>query len=335
MKLRLAAFALGAILALAPTAFAQSAYRAPRTPDGRPDLQGEWSNRFLTPLETSVLGRDLVVPPERARMLVALIRTTARALGEAALDPEAADPDSTSLAIVRGENRTRLIVEPADGLLPYTPEGLRLVQARQALFGQQVQGRSSEGPETRITWERCLAGMGQAPLSTTWVIAMNRRIVQTPDRLVIWSEAGGEARIVRIGGRPGPSAIRTFLGDSVGRWDGETLVVETTGFRTDDQFRMAIIGRPIMVGANSKVVERFTRIAADELLYQFTVEDPAIYARPWMGEYSMKVSTERTFEFACHEGNYGLPNILKGARMRELAAAQTEPAAPSARPDRR
>ncbi|MBI1359414.1 MAG: hypothetical protein GC155_03925 [Alphaproteobacteria bacterium] len=318
-----AAFAVSAASSLAepPPAPVNSGYQPPRTPDGRPDFQGVWSYRFLTPVEKA-LGNDLVVSPDREKQLVALIRRAARALGEAGLDPEAVDPDSHSLARVKGEYRTRQIVEPADGLLPYTPEALKLVTARQVEFRKQFSGALSDGPEQRLTWERCLAGMGQAPLMTTWAINMARRIVQTKDDVVIWSEAGGETRIIRIGGKPGPSEIRTFLGESVAHWDGDTLVVETTGFRPDDGYRLSIgVGRPILIGPDSKVVERFSRVSDDELLYQFTVVDPAIYARPWLAEYSMLRSDERTYEFACHEGNYGLADILKGARMTERRAS--------------
>jgi hypothetical protein len=319
--------------AIAGSALAQTTapYEPPRLADGRPDLQGEWSYQFLTPVEKA-LGNDLVVSPQRAAQLVDLIRKMAKVIGEAALDPEAADPDSHSLAIVRGENRTRQIVAPADGLLPFTPEAAKQAAARMALFRQQISGRHGDGPEERLTWERCLAGMGQAPLMTSWAINMVRQIVQTPKDLVVWSEAGGETRIVHIGGAPLPTAMRSFLGDSVGRWDGDTLVVETTGFRSDDAYRLSVgVGRPILVGPDSKVVERFSRIADGELLYQFTVEDPAIYAKPWLAEYSMKRTSEPMYEFACHEGNYSLPGILKGARMGEKRAAQaaSTPAVPA------
>jgi hypothetical protein len=314
-----------AALAVGLPAIAQSKaapYKPPRTADGHPDFNGEWSNQFLTPVEKA-LGNDLIVTPERAAQIVDLVRKAAKVLGEAGLDPEAVDPDSHSLAIVRGENRTRQIVEPADGLLPYTPAALKIVTERQKLFREQFAGQHADNPEERLTWERCLAGMGQAPLMTTWAIDMVRRIVQTPDALVVWSEAGGETRIIRIGGKPLPAAMRSMAGDSVAHWEGDTLVVETTGFRADDQFRLSIgVGRPLMVGPDSKVVEKFTRIADGELLYQFTVVDPAIYAKPWLAEYSMMRSAEPMYEFACHEGNYGLPNILKGARIKERRAAE-------------
>ena len=319
---RAAMFAAAWLMLAGGAALAQisPAYQPPRLADGHPDLQGDWSNKWLTPVEKTALGNDLSVTPERAAAYVKLIRMAAARLGEAGLDPEAVDPDSQSLAVVKGQYRTRLIVDPADGFLPYTPDALKAVTARQALLAQQFSGKNAEDPEGRLTWERCLAGMGQAPLMITWAISMVRRVVQTPDALMIWSEAGGETRIVRIGAKLQPSTIRSFLGDSIGHWEGDTLVVETAGFRPDDSFRIAIVGRPIMVGPDSKVVERFSRVGPGEMLYQFTVIDPTIYAKPWLAEYSMVRTTDAMYEFACHEGNYGLPDILKGARMNEKRA---------------
>jgi hypothetical protein len=300
----------------------------PRTPDGRPDLQGLWSYRFLTPLEATSTG-PLAVSPDDAARMVAAIRKAAQTLGQIALDPEIGEPDASSLSVVRGEHRTRLVAEPANGRLPYTPEADAASKLRRVEFTRQTFGQSSEGPETRLSWERCLAGMGQAPLLTTWAIAMNRRVVQTPDALVVWSEAGGETRIVRIGGEHAPTVQTSFIGDSIGRWEGETLVVETTHMRADDPWRLLAEGRPVAVGANSRVIERFTRVSPDELLYQFTVEDPALYAAPWMAEYVMRPSTEQAYEFACHEGNYALPNILRGAREGEIRQASAPPATAS------
>lgn len=309
--------------ACAGAAFAQAPYKAPRTPEGYPDFQGVWSNEWLTPLEkTGGLAAPLSVTPEQAAAAVAMIRKAAARLGDLANDPEAGDPDAHLLARVRGEFRTRLIVEPDDGRLPYTPEGMKLLNVQQAWFGQRVMMARGDGPEDRLTWERCLAGMGQAPLLFGWSVNGMRRVVQTPDALVIHSEAGGETRIIRIGGERLPETMRSFIGDSIGRWEGDTLVVETTGFRTDDQFRMSIVGRSIMVRPDSKVIERFTRLSDDELNYQFTVEDPAIYAKPWLAEYSMVRSGDAMFEFACHEGNYGLTNILSGARAGERRRAE-------------
>ena len=308
--------ALGLMMA-SPAAFAQAAYAPPRTPEGRPDFQGVWSNKWLTPLEKTGRISTLVATPEEERMIVGGARSMARQIAEFANDPEAGDPDAHALTKVRGEYRTRMLVLPEEGALPYTPEAMKLVQAQQSWFSARVLQGRGEGPEDRLTWERCLAGMGQAPLLYAWSINSFRQIVQTPEALVIYSEAGGEARIVRIGGAKAPEAMRSFLGDSTGRWEGDTLVVETTGFRKDDQFRMFISGRPIMVSPDAKVIERFTREGDQELNYQFTVEDPAVYSKPWLAEYAMVPADAPMFEFACHEGNYGLTNILSGARVLE------------------
>lgn len=306
---------------------AQKPYSPPRTADGHPDFTGEWSNKFLTPFEKAATLPDLVATPAQEKMIVAAIRKAAKTLGDLANDPEAGEPDAYSLTKVRGEFRTRQVVEPADGMMPLTPEGAKKVNAYQAKFTQLLLGKADD-PEGRLIWERCLGGMGQAPLLTAWAINANRRLVQTRDALVINSEAGGDTRIIRIGGKPLPGALRSFTGDSVGHWEGDTLVAETTGFRPDDQFRIFISGRPILVSPDSKVVERFTRVSDDEIDYQFTVLDPATYSAPWLAEYAMTKSTEPMYEFACHEGNYALPNILRGQREIERRAAEAKAGKP-------
>lgn len=326
MRFLLVALALGATspaLAQTPAASAPAAstpaYSPPRTPDGRPDLQGRWSNKWLTPVEKTGPLAALSIPPAQAKAVVASARKFAEQIASIANDPEAGDPDAHSLAIVRGEHRTRMIVTPEEGTLPYTPEALKKVAAYQAQFTQLMLGKA-DGPEQRLIWERCLGGMGQAPLLYSWSINGNRRIVQTGDALVIHSEAGGDTRIVRIGGERLPDTMRSFVGDSIGRWEGDTLVVETAGFRPDDQFRVSVVGRPMLVSPNAKVIERFTRVGPDELNYQFTIEDPETYAKPWLAEYSMVTGKEPMYEFACHEGNYGLTNILQGQRQIERRA---------------
>src|SRR6185436_16335301 len=199
MRLALAALT---ILFVAPAALAQ-AYSPPRTPDGHTDFQGMWENRWLTPLEKTGVINSLNVTPQQAQVIVDSVRKMAKAIGDLANDPEASNPDAYSLAIVRGEHRTRMIVSPDDGLLPYGHEALKEVMAFQRQFAQIMLGKG-DGPEERLIWERCLGGMGQAPLLYTWLINSNRRIVQTKDALVVYSEAGGDTRIIRIGGKPLP-----------------------------------------------------------------------------------------------------------------------------------
>jgi hypothetical protein len=306
---------------MAMPAFGQAASPIPRTPEGRPDFQGVWENRWLTRVEKGGRLDSLVVTPEQAKTIVTSIRAMAKQVAEFANDPEAGDPDAHSLTVVRGEHRTRMLIAPESGTLPYTAEAMKAIQKHQMWFTQRVMRGTGEGPEDRLTWERCLAGMGQAPMLYGWTVASMRRIVQTKDALVIHSEGGGETRIIRIGGEKLPSVMTSFIGDAVGRWEGDTLVVETTGFRTDDQFRNSVFDRPIMVGPKSKVVERFERVSAGEINYRFTVEDPEIYVGPWIAEYAMMASKAPMFEFACHEGNYGLANILSGQREIERRAA--------------
>ncbi|HVY87685.1 MAG TPA: hypothetical protein VG942_02400 [Hyphomonadaceae bacterium] len=317
-----------ALLVLPAPALAQS-YQPPRDPAGHPDLTGQWSNKWLTPLEKGALP-TLTVTPEQEKAFVDSARKFARTIANVANDPEAGDPDATQLTHVRGEIRTRMIIAPENGMLPYTPEAQKKVAAYQAQFTQLMMGKA-DNPEARLVWERCLGGMGQAPMLYSWSINGNRRLVQTKDALVIHSEAGGDTRIIRIGGTPLPGNMRSFMGDSIGRWEGDTLMVETTGFRPDDQFRVFVTARPIMVTPDSKVIERFTRVGPDEIDYQFTVEDPKVYSQPWLAEYSMVTAKEAMYEFACHEGNYALPNILSGQREIERRKAN---AAPGARPAR-
>jgi hypothetical protein len=312
---------------LAGAASGQAHSQIPRTPEGKPDFQGVWENRWLTRLEKGGSINTLAVTPEQADTIMKSLRAMAKQVANLANDPEAGDPDAHSLTIVRGEHRTRMLIAPEEGTLPYTPEGTKAVQKQTMWFSQRVMRGTGDGPEDRLTWERCLAGMGQAPMLYGWAVAGMRRIVQTKDALVIHSEGGGETRIVRIGGEKLPATMTSFIGDAVGRWEGDTLVVETTSFRPDDQFRMSIGDRPIMVGPKSKVVERFERVSATELNYRFTVEDPEIYAKPWMAEYAMMASKAPMFEFACHEGNYGLANILSGQREIERRAAAKTAAA--------
>jgi hypothetical protein len=312
---------------IATPAFAQAASQIPRTPEGKPDFQGVWENRWLTRMEKGGALSTLAVTPEQADTIVKSIRAMAKQVAEFANDPEAGDPDAHSLTVVRGEHRTRMLIEPEEGALPYTPEALKAVQKHQAWFSQRVMRGTGEGPEDRLMWERCLAGMGQAPMLYGWGVASMRRIVQTKDALVIYSEAGGETRVIRIGGANRPVAMTSFIGDAVAHWEGDALVVETTGFRSDDQFRNSVFDRPIIVGPKSKVVERFERVSDSELNYRFTVEDPEIYSKPWLAEYSMMASKAPIFEFACHEGNYGLANILSGQReIERRAAAKAAPA---------
>jgi hypothetical protein len=302
---------LAALLLLTgATAHAQVA-DIPRTADGRPDFHGYWSNEFLTPLERIAGATAVAVSDAEAKSLVDGI------LAERAtntFEDAAAFPEAKQLAKVKGEWRTSLVVDPADGILPLTPEGKALRSAFPAL-----DARIADNYEERANTERCFGGPSRAPIMIPAEGLFNQ-IVQTPDALVFLADHYADLRVIGIGKEHRAPQLVAWAGDSIASWDGDMLVVETINLRPDEPVRHRLV-----FGPQSRIVERFRLIAADELLYQFTIEDPAFYERPWTAEYSFTRTNLPVHEFACHEGNYGLPNILLGARRE--AQRQAEAAA--------
>jgi hypothetical protein len=312
----------------------------PRTADGRPDLQGNWTNATLTPLSRPA-GQAPVLTREEANGVEA---RQERALeeGTAASDPYRPPPEAggtnpvcidsaTScynevyrdpgerVAMVNGELRSSLITFPADGrvptVVPEARERAAAARARTAGFGQY------DHPEIRPIAERCLLSFGSnagPPMLPNGWYNNNYTIVQTPDHVMIMTEMVHDARVIRIGDGPRlPPDVRPWLGDSWGRWEGDTLVVETTNFHPLQQFR----GMP---SDNLRVIERFTRADDETILYEFTVDDPTTYAEIWGGQVPMQRLDGLVYEYACHEGNYALSNILSGARYEERLSAQGE-----------
>lgn len=299
-----------AILALSGAwpAMAQKPYAPPRDVYGHPVLEGVWAARWLTNLERPAgtpLRLDAVAGAARARELL-----TGRG-GADNLDPEISDPDANTLAIVGGEHRASLIVDPPDGRLPLTDAGRAYLRALPA--------PGFDGPEARLTNERCVAGVSNAGMLIA-PAGMLKQVVQTRDHVVIHSEAFSELRVFAPGAGRQYVGLATWGGEASARWDGDVLVVETSGFRPDDKVRAAPFSR-FPIRPQTRITERFSRSGPRELLYQFEVEDPELYTRPWRAEYAMVLTNERIFEFACHEGNYGLANILSGAREEEKRAA--------------
>jgi hypothetical protein len=235
------------------------------------------------------------------------------------LDPELPEVARATegLPIVRGERRTRTVVLPADGVLPYTPE------ARKESKAGPVTQRY-DNPEERPAWERCLVGLGVPPVTNIGAGALNpRQIFQTSaEQIIIHSEYGDEARIIPFAKAHKPAALQTALGDSIAHWEGETLVIETVGLPEADRVRLV---SNLVVTKDSKVIERLTRLSDKELLYQYTVEDPTIYTAPWLAEYSVYRTDQRMFESSCHEGNYALANVLKGGRAGDRRRAADQP----------
>jgi hypothetical protein len=284
----------------------------PRTPWGDPDLQGIWNNATTTPLQRpeELAGKEFFTDEEVADRdaRVGETRNTDRS-------PSAGDPGTyNEFWWERGQtvvnNRTSLIVEPANGRLPsLTPDGQRRADAR-------AEVRRSRGPfdsfEDRPLAERCIIYRGVPAFPTGY--NNNYHIVQTPGYVAILQEHIHEVRIIPIDGRPhvAPGVLQ-WLGDSRGHWDGDTLVVETTNFNDNALIR----GFNGKLGDTLHVEERFTRVNGDLIDYQFAVTDDTIWTQPWSGSLPMTKLEGLMYEYACHEGNYALDTVLRGARHQE------------------
>ena len=289
----------------------QKKWTPPRTADGRPDLQGTWDFRTITPLErpAQFAGKDVLTDNEAAE----LEQRTAQ--GRVDRAPRAGDPGTYNQfwfdygTKVSTDKRTSLIVDPPDGRQPpLTPDGQKRT-AERAEIGRQP----ATGPEDRPLWERCLLGFNSGPPMMPSGYNNNMQVVQTQDYVVILNEMVHDARIVPLSGRP-HGTLRSLRGDSRGRWEGDTLVVDTINF-TDQG--TGTLGLRAQTDRNLRLVERFTRVAADTLLYEFTIDDPTVWTRPWTAAVPMTRTDDQIFEYACHEGNYGMVGILSGARMQE------------------
>ena len=302
----------------------------PRTADNHPDLQGIWSFATLTPLERPrELADKAVLTAEEAaafeRVQLERQNKDARS-GQARADVEGAYNnfwwDYGSKVI--GTRRTSLIVDPPDGRMPaLTPAAQQRTTGprRPPITERVVLGAIVDGPEHLGLSERCILGFSSGPPILSNAYNNNLQLVQTRDYVVIHTEMIHEARVVPLNGRPHvPSSMRLWLGDSRGRWEKDTLVVETTNFTDKSSFSGNIIARGGSTAA-MRLVERFTRVDRDTLLYEFTVDDPATWVRPWTVQLPMTRSDDPIYEYACHEGNYSMPNMLKGARAAEQAQA--------------
>lgn len=328
---RIAACGMAALaLVMAMPAWAQSDYQPPRTPDGKSDLQGVWSNQSLTNLARAP-GMKLSVSADEAKdlvednpwILLAQSEEGASDFGDGLLDDGNSDrgyntfwiDPGQSFATVKGEIRTSWLVDPPDGRVPVSPAG------QKARADAQAKKRATmyEGPETLPIAERCLIGFTGAggPGMLNTIYNNNYQIVQTPGHVMILVEMVHDARIIPIvadaagvSGRGGK--LKQWLGDSVGWWEGDTLVVRTRNVHPEQASQGQIILSP-----NGTVIERFSRVADDELLYTFEVEDPDYYTQTWRAEMTMKKRSEPIYEYACHEGNYAMEGILWGARQLE------------------
>ncbi|MEW5688355.1 MAG: hypothetical protein AB1942_25845 [Pseudomonadota bacterium] len=332
--MRLETIALAAAL-LAGAAHAQSAYKAPRNAFGQPDFEGVWTNASLTSLERPAHFKSLIITDAQARAAEAM-RAKMMDAQSKPTDPNAGAPKAgedpggynafwtdagTRYGRIRGEVRTSWLVEPADGKLPYKPEGYKLYQDTLSKVRN-----SFDGPEGRPLGERCILGFGSTAGPPMLNVLYNNhyQVQQAKDHVVIVVEMNHDARIIRLADpkRP-PAHIRTWMGDSVGRWEGDTLVVETEGFQADESLR-PYFGASLYLSPEARVTERFTRISADQILYEFSVDDPKVYSRVWKAEMALNAAKGPMYEYACHEGNYSLPGILAGARKAEAEGRKPE-----------
>ena len=293
---------------------------APRHTSPR-DLSGLWTNATLTPLERPPGFNGLVTTEAAAADFEK--RRPAEFLASGSEGVGARESEfwelGTRMTRVRGEIRTSIIIDPRDGKLPYSEAGRRLLAT--AAAGMLA---ATEGPEVRPSPERCLMGGGGASGVPMFAANYNANylFVQTADHLAIWSEMGGSVRIIPLTKRsPLPPHIRPWMGDSASHWEGNTLVVETRNFNPAESHK---IPAPIYVSQDAVVTERFTRLSPMEVLYDFSVDDPKPFTRPWRGEGIFRASKGPMFESACHEGNYSLPGILAGARREEGAGRRAE-----------
>jgi hypothetical protein len=316
---------------LVATAAHSQDYRAPRTAFGMPDLQGVWDNDSMTWLQRTKDFKALIASPyeaaafERKRYgryekVIAPVDPEEPAPADGKVEDDDRFEAPRGLARIRGEIRSSQIVDPENGRLPYTAAAR--AAAEKALKDEEIYN----DPEGRPFDERCLLGGGGGVAPPI----MNRnivKIVQTRDHVVLYGEDNHEARIIPLGSRRHlHPAIRPWMGDPVGWWEGDTLVIETTKLSPNDHWRWNAADW-IMLTSDARITERITRISPTELLYSYAVEDPGAYTQTWRGEMPFHATQARTFEFACHEGNYALTNILAGARAqeRETAAKAVKP----------
>jgi hypothetical protein len=292
-------------------------------PDGRPDLQGVWDFRTLTPMERpkELAGQEVLTDEEAAEFE----RVNRRNQDIRDATPRApVNGTPTTADVERAYNdfwwdfgtkvvstkRTSLIVDPPDGRIPpLTADAQRRAEIRAAR-----RQRLAVGPEDRGVGERCILGFNSGPPMTPSAYNNNVQIFQTRDHVVLLNEMVHNARIIPVDGRPHlPTGIPQWVGDSRGRWVGDTLVVETKNFKGETAFPGS--------SAALHLTERFTRIDANTLVYEFTVEDPTTWTRPWTAQIPMTRADGIIYEYACHEGNYGLANLLSAARALERSGA--------------
>jgi len=305
----------------------------PRTLDDRPDLQGVWHFNTTTPLQRPERLADK--PRYTEEEFAALAARTAESRGWDAQPPEGSVGSYNQFWWDRGgpvaDRRTSLIVDPPDGRLPaLTPQAARQVGSVErhvpgALpVRYRIGGLSADGPEERGLSARCLVGYNVGPPLLPGGYNNNLQLFQSADHVVILTEMVHDARIVPLSDRPHVhEAVTLWNGDTRGHWDGDTLVVESTNFTTKRASFEPGATVALGTGDTLRLVERFTRLDADTLLYEYTVDDPTTFTAPFTAAIPMTRSVSPIFEYACHEGNYGMANMLRAGRADDAAEEGT------------
>ena len=313
-----------------PSTNAAASGGVPRTPDGKPDLQGIWDFRTVTPMERPAEFADKPFLTEREAA-----EYQKRITEQRNADSNRDESKKTSRGQVNGaevtadvalayndfwwdrgtkvigSRRTSLVIDPPNGRIPeMTPAARARVEKLDA-----ARERPAEGPEDRSVGERCLLGFNAGPPFAPGGYNMNIQVVQTPKHVMLMNEMVHTARVIPMDGRPFLT-MPQWSGTSRGRWEGDTLIVETKGFKGETSFRGS--------SPNLHLIERFTRTDANTLVYQFTANDPTTWVQPWTVEIPLQRTDDQIFEYACHEANYGMTNLLQGARTVERDAAATK-----------
>jgi hypothetical protein len=314
-----------AVTMAVPTAAGQAGkWTPPRTPDGKPDLQGTFTFATITPLQRpeALANKEILTPEEAAAFETSEnIRLNRDLYDPEKGQPSAGYPPRSQGGVLSyndfwyergdkltGDRRTSLIVDPPDGRIPLTAES----RARAAERAARNNAGIFDDPEALSLVDRCILGFNAGPPMVSGTYNNNLQIVQSPGYVVIFNEMVHNARIVPIDGRPHGTAPM-WTGDSRGHWEGDTLVVETLNFKRETSLQGST--------AQTKVVERFTRVDSKTIDYQYTVTDPTSYSRPWTASMPLRAIDENLYEYACHEGNYGMMDVLRGARYREKQGA--------------
>jgi hypothetical protein len=357
MGMALAYIALTALPTAGQAAKTAAQSALPRTPDGHPDLQGIYDLATITPPER-LPGDPPFLTKEKAEALekaeaARRAKDNRLSLADRPAPPVGGDTSTpksffevlekagggavggynrfwlnqgTVYTVVDGQIRTSIVIDPADGHVPpYNAAARkRLARARPTPTSDAPENQNTgasepigafDNPEQRPLSERCLLGFGSTsgpPALPDYFYNDLHQIVQTPSSIMILTEMVHDARIIRMNAQHLPGSIRRWMGDSVGHWEGDTIVVDTTNFNDKTRFREST--------EKLHVIERFSRIDANTLLYRFTVEDPDTWDRSWTGELTWPVTSKLIYEYACHEGNYALVDVLRGARRQEVDA---------------